>query len=336
MSVDADLDTVREAMRAFGREASQVTPILTGRVNQHWQVVLPGGGAAVLRRYTASRSNEAVEYEHAALSYAHSKEWPVAAPIKTPGGAEIVYIDGDRFSLFPFLPGSPPPAEGLAQRRIDGRLLARFTGDMARAPLDQQRDGFGRLWELDLFVQSARDESFNGLLRRFGSDYNILATAIRHQRYTNLRELSRLGYGELSSTLIHGDFQRENLRFDAGELTGLLDFDSVRQDAAVTDLAASLWLDCLEPPAHDAIDIRAAAALAEGYAGLRNLSAQETALIPALVRAHMLVFVALRLTEWASGSKRSVASIARTVERRFPALEASSGPLLEALVPIER
>ncbi|MEO9254918.1 MAG: phosphotransferase, partial [Tepidiformaceae bacterium] len=241
-----------------------------------------------------------------------------------------------RFSLFPFLPGVPPPAGSLAQRRIDGRLLARFTSDMARSPLEEQRDGFGRLWELDLFVQAAGDESFNGLLRRFGVEYPVFASAVRRQRYVNLRELSRLGYGELTPVLVHGDFQRENLRFVEGELTALLDFDSVRLDAAVVDLACSVWLDCLKPPAYDAINVRAASALAEGYVGLRTLSAQETALVPALIRAHMLVFVALRLMQWASGSKQAVVSIARTVERRFPALEAASGPLLEALVPIER
>lgn len=336
MSVEADLATVREALHAFDRDPGEVTPISSGRVNEHWQVALPEEELLVLRRYAAFRSKAAIEYEHAALSYAHSKGWPVALSLVNSHMAAVVEVGSEQFSLFRWLPGTPPPAESLAQRRIDGRLLARFTGDMARAPLEQQRDGFGRLWELDLFVQAAGNESFNGLLRRFGDEYAALASAVRRQRYANLRELSRLGYGELPPVIIHADFQRENLRFVEGELTALLDFDSVRLDAAVADLAGSIWLDCLQAPAYDAINVRAATALAEGYAGLRTLSAQETALVPALIRAHMLVFVALRLMQWASGSKQAVASIARTVERRFPALEAASGPLLEALVPIER
>jgi Ser/Thr protein kinase RdoA (MazF antagonist) len=336
MPVNADLTSLREAMRVFGHEPGHIERIGSGRVNEHWQVAVPGGEPLVLRRYVESRSNTAIEYEHAALAYAQSKDWPVAAPIVMPAGGTLAQIGTERFALFPFLPGSAPPAGALAQRRIHGRLLARFTTDMARAPLEQQRDGFGRLWELDLFVQPAIEDTFNGLLRRFGAEHAVLASAVRQQRYANLRELSRLGYGELPSVLIHADFQRENLRFAEGELTALLDFDSIRLDAAVADLAASLWLDCLEPPACDAIDIRAAGALAEGYTGLRTLTAQEIALLPALMRAHMLAFVAFQLIRWASGSKSAVASIARTVERRLPALEAASGPLLEALVPVER
>jgi Ser/Thr protein kinase RdoA (MazF antagonist) len=204
---------------------------------------------------------------------------------------------------------------------------------MAAFALDGQREGFGRLWELDPVVQAAGAASFNDLLARFGHEHSALAAGVRRQRYRNLRELARLGYGDLSLGLVHGDFQRENLLFSRGEFSGLLDFDSIRLDAPVADLAASAWLDCLDPSG-DRIDPAAAGAFVEGYAAARPLPDYERRMLPALVRAQMLWFVAFRLMQWSvDRSPAPVQSIARTVNRRLPALDGVTPALERALVP---
>ncbi|MEO9255921.1 MAG: hypothetical protein ABI305_10285, partial [Tepidiformaceae bacterium] len=101
MSVEADLATIRAALRSFGQDSAELTLISDGRVNEHWTVTLPGEKSLVLRRYVATRSTGAIKYEHAALAYAHSKGWPVAAPLANANGDAIVEVEGERFSLFP-------------------------------------------------------------------------------------------------------------------------------------------------------------------------------------------------------------------------------------------
>ena len=327
---------LRAIVQAFGRAADRVDVISSGRVNQHW-LITAGEERLVLRQYTALRADAAIAYEHAALRRASDRGWPVALPLAHGAkGARVIRYENTRFSLFAMLPGQPLGQAGLANRAITGRLLGRFTSDMAGSWVEEQREGFGRLWELDLFVRPSGFESFNGLVAEFAREHGELARVVRAQRYRNLKELARQGYGDLPATFIHGDFQRENLLFAEGELTGLLDFDSCRMDAAVLDLAASLWLDCLEAPAHDGINVPAARALVEGYARTQMFSERDVRMLPALIRGHFLWFVAFRLMQWRSGDEKALASIKRTAERRFPALDAVSSQLVEALLPLAR
>lgn len=319
-----------EVFRAFGIEAESIESIASGRVNQHWRVT-SSGRDVILRRYSPFRAPAAIAFEHAVPQHAAAMGWPVAIPLRAQDGGSAVQVEGAFFALFPMLPGVARVDTSLAHQRIKGRLLARLHRDMAGFAPTAQREGFGRLWELDPLVQSAGAVSFNDLLARFGREHSALAAGVRRQRYRSLRELARLGYGDLPAITIHGDFQRENLLFDGGELTGLLDFDSCRCDAAAADLAASAWLDCLDASG-DRIHPGAAAAFIEGYAGARPLLDQEQRMLPALVRAQMLWFIAFRLMQWLyDGLPQAVESIARTVNRRFPALDAVTPALERAL-----
>ena len=140
---------------------------------------------------------------------------------------------------------------------------------------------------------------------------------IRRYRYRNLRELSRLHYPDLADMPVHGDFQRWNLLWHEGQLTGLLDFDFARRDAQACDLA--VLLVPFEP-----LELRLAGPLLEGYQSVRELSEVEWELLPALSRASLLLWVALLLTSWRTGANlTAVASITQTVTIRLPALDAA-------------
>jgi Ser/Thr protein kinase RdoA (MazF antagonist) len=90
-----------------------------------------------------------------------------------------------------------------------------------------------------------------------------------------------------------------------------------------------LTLECLAAPDYDTIDLAMARAFLEGYAQQRALSVEEMRMLPALVRANYLWLVMFRLLEWAdSGSERAVASLRRSVERRFPGLQKQWSELL--------
>ena len=178
------------------------------------------------------------------------------------------------------------------------------------------------MWELDGAYGSER--TLNELLYELADTHNAAAWTVRRQRYGNLRELSRLGYGELPDTFVHWDFHHDNLLFQGGELTGLLDFDSCHVDARVADIAQSIALDCIEPPTYNAIDPDATRAFVAGYLEGSLLSDQEMALIVPLLRSWIVAAAAGRIAQWsASGRKdeRALGKLMRTVEGRIPAFE---------------
>lgn len=325
-------ETLETVLASYGLRAEETHDIRSGRVNRHWRAVA-GGETYIVRRYHGSRTRAAIEYEHTVLDHVRREGWPVAAPVRMPDGGTIAHVDGASYALFPFLPGRPAPYGRPAHLRLRGALLARLHRDLASCPATGQRDGCGRLWELDTFVRAGTGfATLSELLRAFAATHRELAASVRREKYAMLRELARLGYGELAAAPCHFDFHRDNLLFQGGELTGLLDFDWVRLDARAADVANTIALDCLAPPTHNAIDPDAVRAFVGGYLEHTRLGDVELRLLVPLVRACMLWLVAFRLTQWAEGDRaRAVRSIERSVVTRFPALAQRRRTLEEAV-----
>ncbi len=320
--ISAEMVAALDAVLAeFAIAGATIRDIRTGRVNRHWRIET-AAETFVLRRYHERRSAAAIQYEHDVLRHLVGRGWPVAPPIPAgEGSSTIVGSGGRHYSLFPLLPGRPSP-QNPRYARLRGRLLARLHQDMAAWDAPGQRDGFGRVWELDVYVAAqCRFASFNELLFSFGQTYTELARAIRAQKHTMLRELSTLGYGELPAVLGHYDFHEDNILFQRGELSGLLDFDFVHLDARVADIAESIALGCLAPPAYNEIDITAMRAFVAGYTEHTPLSDAEVQLIVPLLRAAIVWMVQWRLSQWAEGQHgdQPLRSIQRSVLYRFPA-----------------
>ncbi len=328
--LSAQLD---EALARYGVAGAAVRDIRTGRVNTHWRIEAQGGTYA-LRRYRPQRSDAAILFEHDVLRHLDRRGWPVASPLPSCDGHTVVSIRGYSFSLFPFLSGQPPP-QSERYARIKGGLLARLHQDFASWDAAGQRHGFGRAWELDLYVAANCDHAtLNELLRAFGEAYPDLARTFRAQKYTMLRELSTLGYGELPVVPCHFDFHRDNLLFQRGELTGLLDFDLAHLDSRVADIASSIFLDCYAPPAYKEISPRLAGQFVAGYVEGVPLADAELQLVVPLVRAAILGLVVWRLTCWARDEDRKTAlqSLHRSGLERFPSFERGRSQLEVAVL----
>ncbi len=315
MAETHDPEVPSGVLQAFGLAGAEPHVLVGGTMNRHW-LVAGVDQQVVLRQYHPSRERAAVEWEQSLVRHAGARGWPVALPRVARDGGSIVEHDGTVWAAAPFLDGEPRATDSVAMANIHGRLLGRLHRDFASFERTEQRPGFGKVWELDEWVRSADAGSFNDLLRAFGQDFPGLATEIRKQRYRNLRELSRLKYPDLPDMPTHGDFQRSNLLWKDGQLSGVLDFDLCRRDALVCDIAALLVP--LQP-----LETRLAAALVEGYQSVRRLSSLEFDLLPALARASMLAWVAFLLVEWRVRGLLPV-GIARTMTSRFPALDAAA------------
>lgn len=321
-----------EVLAHFGVANATIHDIRTGRVNKHWRIAANASTYA-LRRYRLQRSPAAIEYEHALLQHTEAKGWPVAVPLISRDGATVVDVDGRAYSLFPFLPGRPAPRTA-RYTRLKGGLLARLHQDLASWEAPGQREGLGRAWELDSYIAAHCEyRTMNDLLAMFGREHPDTARIVKSQKYAMLRELSVLGFGEQPAVPCHFDFHHDNLLFQRGSLSGLLDFDLAHLDARVADVATSIQLDCLAPPAYSEISPALAAEFVRGYVEQSRLSETEVQLIVPLMRAAILGLVAWRLAGWARCDDVSTVlqSLNRSVTQRLPSF-ARNRAALEAAI----
>jgi homoserine kinase type II len=328
----ASVELLHSVLERFAVAATSIHDIRSGRVNKHWRIVA-GDRVYALRRYNSRRAPAAIDYEHVVLNHLACAGWPVAAPLPAATGRTMIEVAGRRYALFPFLSGRPAPYGNARYLQIKGRLLARLHRDLAGAPVSGQRPGFGHTWDLDAYVRDDRFTTFDELLTAFGREQPELAAAVRTERERNLRELERAAGQDLPCAPIHFDFHHDNILFGRGRLTGLLDFDLVHLDLCMADVASSIELDCLKPPAYDAIDPAAMRAFLSGYLAETRLSTEELGLIVPLLRAQILWLVGFRLAEWATGAtEKARRSIARSATRRLPSLDRRAPALTAAVI----
>ena len=315
-------DTVpAEVLEAFGFGGASGEQFPAGLFNTHW-LATEGERLGVFRRYNTTRTPAAAAWEQTLVEFAAGKGWPVAVPLRSGNGASLHEASGRLWAAMPYLEGKASAEERPARYHILGRLLGRLHQDLGPFELTQQRPDFGKTWELDAWVAPANAGSFNEILAVFARDYPDLAALVRRQRYRSLRELSRLHYPDLPEMPVHGDFQRMNLLWTEGQLTGLLDFDLCRRDAQVCDIATLLM-------PHMPLDLKLAASLLEGYQEVRPLSDTEWDLLAPLARASLLNWVSHLLVGWRLQGG-DVGGIARTMTVRFPAFETAE-PAFRAL-----
>ena len=313
MARDLSEPVAAEVLEAFGFGKAVCEPLPNGLVNAHWLAQGPDSRAVVARHHV-SRMASAVAWEQTLREFAGARGWPVARPLATGNGATIFEHEGRLWTAATYIEGEHPSETSVAMHHIYGRLLARLHRDLEAFPVEGQRPGVGKVWELDAWVAPAEAGTFNDLLALFGHEHPELAGAVRRYRYRSLRELSRLHYPDLPDRPIHGDWGAQNLLWKDGSLSGALDFDWCRRDALACDLAAMLPWDDSNPSLE--------AALLRGYEEERPLDDAEWEATPALARAHLLFFIAFRLVEWKMiGGERPAYSIGRTVGQRLPRTE---------------
>jgi homoserine kinase type II len=104
-------------------------------------------------------------------------------------------------------------------------------------------------------------------------------------------------YAALPRGPIHADLFRDNVMFEAGELTGFFDFYFAGWDSFAFDLAVCLNDWCIDL-ASGAANGERTRAMVDAYESVRPLSAAERALMPAMRRAGALRFWISRLWDW--------------------------------------
>jgi Ser/Thr protein kinase RdoA (MazF antagonist) len=189
--------------------------------NYHWRV-RRGRDGFVLRMYRRGQSDSSIRYELEILERVNSRGWPVAVAV-----GDTVLHSGFVFALFPLLPGCPHEVETAEQSRCRGRILADLHRDLSTITNVGQRTGWQRA-----------DEIVPGIAaRRLGRSDIDRTIALHLERVPDALQDS--GASSFPVIVIHGDFIAQNLLFQAEELSGVLDFDSVHLDLRATDVACA-------------------------------------------------------------------------------------------------
>jgi Ser/Thr protein kinase RdoA (MazF antagonist) len=324
---------VAEALAAWGITPSAVRPLPGGAVNEHWRVESADGQVYVLRRYHPRHAPEGTAYEHDVLAFLAGRNWPVAAPIPAsdagipgtasdaamPGRAEgptVVERAAGRWSLFPFLPGEPPP-DSLRSLQRKGALLALLHADLREWDSPGQRPAFSRVTDLDTYVRPDGFPSFEALTEWFEEVDPLRAQTLARIRSRNLIVLEEWGYGDQPDVVIYNECFADNVLFEGDWVTGILDFDLTHEDARVADIARSLTVDC-------GTDGWRVHSWVTGYAAHAEprLSRSEADLLPPLMVANEVWNAALPLAI-ASRTESSwmIESARRSIDERLPQIE---------------
>jgi len=247
--------------------------LINARGNTHWKVQCRSE-SFVLRIYGRRQTASSIQYELDILRRLRDRGLPVAAAIDG-----VAQYEGSAFVLFPLLPGRPHPRENERQRRQRGRILAELHHELGALADLGQRIGWRQADEV-----VAGGESRSGRWRSCAIGMtrpDLVDSIARHFEGVHSR-LCAAGATRFPVTVVHGDLIAQNLLFQRGRLSGILDFDSAHCDLRAADVA------CARRSGSDEV--------ARGYLDVIPLSDAEIGCLDDLWRASVLRY-ALQLLD---------------------------------------
>jgi Ser/Thr protein kinase RdoA (MazF antagonist) len=236
----------QEAIEALDRwdlgKVESIVPLPGGSSASPKFVIQSDRGTFVLKcRARHAGDAERIAFSHALMQATAAQGVPVAMPVPTRERQGFERIDGRAWELFPYIEGerwSRHPG----QARAGGEAL----GCMHAAGLDLVWHGH---------VQAASHHGNLQVLAALGrvpgavervepeADLSALAAACERlaEAYTEASAaVEEVGYAQLDSQVVHGDFHPGNVIFHGERVAAVIDFDAARLEPAVVDFANGL------------------------------------------------------------------------------------------------
>lgn len=269
-----------------------VTPrrvrLLKRSAHTHWLVYAQAPFERVVlrefhRQFGERSSLASFEWEICLLEQLHRRGWPVPRLLQP-----LQQLDDLWYGLFSVLGGRQLPAGERGYRWL-GKQLARLQRDLERAMADEprlstQRPGWGA------FVQghlpcAGGEANRQRLLQHLAAHDAAFASQVRRLAAEVEQRVADLGLKEMPLVPVHSDFSPWNLRWRAGEVSALYDFDLSHLDVHLADVAFA------RRGYHDAV--------VYGYLEAASLSARELEALPVLWNCVLLygLWEALELAE---------------------------------------
>jgi homoserine kinase type II len=204
---------------------------------------------------------------------------PCPRPLRDRAGGFLGELNGKPAALVSFLPGKDVAAPSVDQCSQAGALLAAIhaAGQSYGGRMDNPR---GPAWWAGVTpeILPFLDADDAALLK------NEIAFQARHE------------HGELPRGAIHADLFRDNVLFDRGRISGVIDFYFACTGILLYDVAIAVNDWCLADGGR--IETARAAALLDAYARLRPFTAGEHGAWPLMLRAGALRFWVSRLYDF--------------------------------------
>jgi len=206
---------------------------------------------------------------------------PCPAPVADRNGQLLHELSGRPAAIVNFAPGDWPRDITPTHCRAVGTALGKLHVAAAGFSMTRQNDQSLPSWRA----------MFNDLASRADDLRPGFATWIE-------AELSALEAGwsaDLPTGIIHGDLFPDNVFFEGGAITGVIDYYFACNDALAFDLAICLNAWCFE---NGTLDQQRARALCAGYEFIRPLESSEWNVFPLLARGAAMRFLVTRLHDW--------------------------------------
>ena len=201
---------------------------------------------------------------------------PCPHPMTDKSGQMLQEVNGKPASIVTRLTGHSIENPDLVQCQAVGDMLARI--HLAGADFPMQRDNpRAASWWKQLMPR------LRPVLSE--ADASLLQEEIRYQGLHRLQDLPR--------GVIHADLFRDNVLFENGKLTGIIDFYFACTDAWLYDLAITVNDWCVE--ASGTLDNQRCLAMLQAYHQVRPLLPIERGAWPVVLRAAALRFWVSRL-----------------------------------------
>jgi homoserine kinase type II len=204
---------------------------------------------------------------------------PCPQPVADHRGAFLGELNGKPAALASFLRGKDLAAPSVAQCAQVGAMLAHIhaAGSSYATRMDNPR---GPKWWTAVMPE---------IIPFLGAD--DVALLREEVRFQALHRGDKLPRGA-----IHADLFRDNVLFEDGRISGVIDFYFACTDALLYDVAITLNDWCITNGR--ALDTAGAAALLEAYQKLRRFTPNERAAWPVMLRAGALRFWVSRLYDF--------------------------------------
>lgn len=125
---------------------------------------------------------------------------------------------------------------------------------------------------------------------------DVIRPGLERDIADELRHLEQHWPTDLPTGVIHADLFPDNVFFQNGQLSGIIDFYFACNDFLVYDLAICLNAWCFE--AHNECNITKTQRLLRGYNRIRPLSQQEIDALPILASGAAMRFLLTRIHDW--------------------------------------
>jgi homoserine kinase type II len=271
-----------------------------GFVNDNWIIATDRGRFFLKRRHRDLRRPAVIRAQHALMLRLQRVGFPIPAVVPTTRDETLLISEGQFYEIHEYIEGEPYDHHRSAHLDEAALMLGRFHLSVQGFAPEVLCD-LGELYG-PLLLKRALTNILDVCLLDRGRD---LAPLIR-QLDVHIAELSERfdSHGTLPCVVIHGDYYAGNLLFDGDRIIGVVDYDKVRWQPRVVELAEALIYFASHRPGHlkhlvypGFLDWARFVQFLNSYSRIAVLDETEVCALPDYVRCIWLQISLIRLRE---------------------------------------